>query len=354
MEGTNSNLFHIINTYKPFLIRTLKLIYIPLILALLLGFYYYKKEEKIPVIYNATIIYMLEEELSGGGEGNTTNPMLMAIMGSGSSSNKSLMVDLAQSNKLLETTLLKTVVVDSQLVVLANYYMDKCGMRASWESKGDSAMMAFNFPADYAIGTDKQMDYLIRSISKAIKENFVSNTLESGLIYMEYAGNNEMFAKTLLDNHFLTISEFYAQRKSKRSADLIKTARKKKDSLLAVVKAREAGVAAGIDRGFGAVMNRARLGEVGQQRELEIAQAQYGESVMAYNSALLDLERNKPLISIVDDPRLPLKSTSPKPMAKGVKIFVIFTLVGIALLFGIFFGLDFLKTQKEEYNKQAA
>lgn len=345
----SNNLFYIINVYKPLLVRSIKLIYVPIIAATLLGLYSYSKEKKVDVIFDATIIYMLEEELNGGGKSETTNPMLLAIMGGGGSSNKDLMVDLAQSNKLLETTLLKTVVIDSELVVLANYYIDNCGMRANWIANGNEKMMAFKFPENYQTGLNKNTDYLIRSISRSIKESFVSNTLESGLIYMEYFGNHEVFTKTLLDNHFLTISEFYARRKSKRSSDLIATARKKKDSLLLAVRARESGLASGIDRGFGAVMSRSKLGEVGQQRELEIAQAQYVESVMAYNSALLDLERNKPLISVVDDPRYPLKSVYPEPLIAGLKTFAVILIFGIVILIGLLFGLDFLKNQKEEY-----
>lgn len=350
----SNNFFNIINLYKPVLVRALKVIYIPITAALLLGLYSYIQEKKVDTIYNATIIYMLEEELSGGGKAETTNPMLMAIMGGGTSSNKNLMVDLAQSNKLLETTLLKTVVIDSELVVLANYYIDNCGMRAGWIADKNEKMMAFEFPENYQIGINKSNDYLIRSISRNIKEHFISNTLESGLIYMEYFGNHEVFTKTFLDNHFLTISEFYALRKSKRSSDLIATARKKKDSLLLAVRAHESGVASGIDQSFGAVMSRSRLGEVSQQRELEIAQAQYVESVMAYNSALLDLERNKPLISVVDDPRFPLKSTYPNPLSKGLKTFIVILILGIAVLLGLLFGLDFLKKQKEEYTNTAS
>jgi len=350
----SNNLFHIINLYKPLLVRSIKVIYVPIIAALLLGFYSYIQEKKVDTVYKATIIYMLEEELNGGGKTETTNPMLMAIMGGGTSSNKNLMVDLAQSNKLLETTLLKTVVVDSQLVILANYYIDNCGMRAGWIADENEKMMAFNFPENYQTGFNKRTDYLIRSISRNIKESFISNTLESGLIYMEYHGNHEVFTKTLLDNHFLTISEFYARRKSKRSSDLIETARKKKDSLLMAVRAHESGVASGMDQSFGAVMSRSRLGEVSQQRELEIAQAQYVESVMAYNSALLDLERNKPLISVVDDPRFPLKSTYPNPLSKGLKTFIVILILGIAVLLGLLFGLDFLKKQKEEYTNTAS
>jgi len=215
-------------------------------------------------------------------------------------------------------------------------------------------MMAFNFPKDYEIGQNKEVDYLIRTISQNIQTNFVSRTLESGLILMEYTGTHEMFTKTLLDNHFVTISEFYATRKSKRSSELIQSARKKKDQALAAVRSREAGLAANQDNGFGVVMNRAKLGEVANARELTISQSIYQESVVAYNSALLDLERNKPLISIVDDPRLPLKATGPDPFGKGMKMFFILFFIEIALLFGIFFGLDVLKKQRDDYKKATA
>ena len=343
------NIYTFYNTNKSYLIRALKVSYIPVICSLAIGYYFYKKEKEIPVTYYTGIIYMLEEELNSASTAAATNPMLAALAGGGASSNKKLMVDLAKSNKLIETTLLKTVVVDTNIVVLANYYLDKCGMRDALKKSGDEKMSKFKFPVDYVIGTNSETDYLIRSISQNIISKFVSLVLESGLIVMEYTENHELFAKTFLDNHFETISEFYASKKSKRSSEMIESSRRKKDETLAKVRSYESSIASIQDQGFGVVMNRARLGELNYARELQIAQNLYQESSIAYNSALIDLERNKPLISIIDDSRLPLKAIAPNPMKKAQNMFLISFIFEFALVIGIFFGLDFLKEQKKEY-----
>jgi hypothetical protein len=343
------NIYSFYNTYKSYLFRALKLFYIPLICSLVIAYYFYKKEKEIPITYNTGIIYMLEEELNSASTGAATNPMLAALAGGGASSNKKLMVDLAKSNKLIETTLLKTVVVDTSIVVLANYYINNCGMRENWKENGDDKMIKFNFPVNYVVGTNKETDYLIRSISQNIISKFVSRVLESGLIVMVYTENHELFAKIFLDNHFATISEFYAAKKSKRSSEMIESSRRKKDEMLAKVRSYEGGIASIQDEGFGVVMNRARLGELNTARELKIAQSLYQESAIAYNSALIDLERNKPLISIIDDSRLPLTAIAPNPMKKAQIMFLISFIIEFALVIALFFGLDFLKEQKKEY-----
>lgn len=351
-EEKKINVFEIWeNKVVPVLTSVIKYWYIPPILAVLAFVFIYSKERSKKPSFTAKITFMLEDDImSESQQAGSGSQILMALSGQRTQSNKAVLVDLGLSNKLVEETLITTVEFDSLRIPLVNYFMDHCGYRDIWNEEENKDLIKFNFPKDYEIGSDRNKDYWLRVFSNEIKLTLKSQVMESGLIVMNYTSSNELFTKKFLETHLKTISEFYINKKIERAHSVLKFARRKKDSLQALLSGKTYGLANMQDQGFGVVMRRAKVPEIQVTRDISIINQQYAESVAAVSGASIDLERQKPFISVVDDIRLPLLSTWPKPLNKALVFSILVLILGFAGIAGILLGIDFLKEQKKEFS----
>ncbi len=339
------NIFELLNQQvKPVLHKIKKLFYIPIITTLVLGGFGYYMEVKKPSYFNATLTYLLEDEIvNDGAKATGSGQLLAALSGQSPSSNKTIMVDLSLSNKLVEQTLLRSVKIDDKDILLVNYYIDKFGYSGSFKNKPA-------YEPGYKIGTDASRDYMLRNFSSVIKLSLKSKVMESGLLIMDFTCEDELFTKLFLENHLKTISDFYILKKLERSQNLANFAKKRRDSLFMVLQGKSYAAASISDNLFGSVKKTSHVPEMQAGRDAAIASTMYTESVIAYTTAVLDLERKKPFISVVDDVRLPLNATRPKPMGKAIILGVIGLILGAAGIVGWVLGMDVLKKQKLEYH----
>lgn len=350
-ESAKINIFQLLEEQvQPRLILIKKYFYIPLILAVIaFGFTYLSERSKKPT-FNAKITFLLEDELLGEtGKMASANPVLMALGGQSNNNNKAIMVDLATSNKLIEQSLLQKVEIDKKPVILINYYFDQMGYRDNWKKTDNQKWLTKLYPVDYKIGTDNDMDYMLRAVSNEIKLVLVPKVLESGLIAMTYSSQSENVTKYFLETHLKTISNFYINKKVERAQGLVEFAKKKRDSLLSLLSGKTYGLANMQDQVFGAVMKRSMVRQVQTQTDIEILNKQYAESVGALSAASIDLERRRPFISVIDDIRVPLDSKWPNPMKKAITLAIVMFILGLAGIIGVFLGWDILKKQKREF-----
>lgn len=340
------------NKVFPIFKKVIRFWYIPPVVAVIAFVFAYTSESSKKPVFSTKITFMLEDDILGDGQQvGAGSQLLMALSGQRTQSNKAVMVDLSLSNKLVEESLVRTVIIDSQKVVLANYFMDHCGYREQWKDDKNAELIKFNFPENYKIGSDPKKDFWLRVFSNNIKMSLKSLVQESGLILMTYSSNNELFTKSFLETHLSTISEFYINKKVERAVNLMKFAKRKRDSLLAALTGKSYGLASMQDQSFGSVMKRAKVQEMQVTRDIGIINSQYNESVAALSSASIDLERQKPFISVVDDIRLPLDGTWPKPLNKAVALSIVSLLLSFGAIAGFIFGIDFLKQQQSEFKK---
>lgn len=346
------NIYQLLNTYMPLIRRGFKWWWICLVLGGGLGAWYYIKNANTPVKYNAMVSFMLEDDISGqgGGSATTTNPMLLAMAGMSGNSNKMVIIDLSTSNKLIEATLLKKVKIGNKEQILVNYFVDAFGHRGAWNN--DKDLKNFVIKEDYQVGQNPRFDYVLRSYSRGIKSVLATSVQESGIFKMVYSSTDEMFTKVFMDTHLAVISDFYILRKVEKSANLVKFATKKRDSIASLLVGRDYGLATIQDNSFGFVKKAVVVPELQIKRDISILTQQYNEIVAALNNAKLEMERRKPFITVIDDIRTPLETESENPLMKSIFITLIVFILGIALTLGFFLGKDYLKKQKEEFMKQ--
>jgi len=340
------NLFSLLEMARPYFLLIRKYWYIPLILGLAVSSFGYYKEKQIQPTFSAQVTYILEDEILSGGQA-AQNPLMAAITGQAPTNNKVIMNDLAWSNKLIENSLLSSVNYNGRLIKLANMYQVSLGYMAEKDTTNK-----FWIKDNYYLGQDIDIDFRLRSLSNMIKFNFKATALESGLLKMSYSSNHEKFTKLFLEQHLKTISDFYTEKRLERAKLLVKLTMRKRDSLLALIQGKEYGMAASQDFGFGTVMQRAQVPQIQIKRDISILNAQYGESVGALNAAKMELEKNRPFISVVDDIRFPLDAVWPKPLNKAIIFLIIGVVLGLIGIIGVNLGLEFLKKQKKEFQQK--
>jgi capsule polysaccharide export protein KpsE/RkpR len=279
---------------------------------------------------------MLEDEILNGAP--ASNPLMAAITGQSPTSNKAIMNDLAFSNLLIEYTLLRNTTSEGQYMPLVNYLLKRQGH--------DSASPAW-FKSDYKIGDNPSKDEMLRSFSNGIKPTFKATSKESGLLVMTFSNGDAVFCKRFLEQHLHTISDFYIDKRMDRANMIIKAATRRRDSLLAALQGKEYNSAAMQDQGFGTVMRRANVPQTQLQRDINMLNAQYGESLAALNAAKMELEKKRPFIAVVDDIRFPLEATYPEPYKKGAIFGIIGLILGVVLIVGYHLAKEFLVKQQQ-------
>jgi|688.fasta_scaffold52923_3 hypothetical protein len=310
----------------------------------------YTSENKTKPVFTSQITFMLEDEiLTDQPSMGPGSQILAALGGQGTKNNKAIMVDLGTSNKLVEESLLQSVVIDGKKELLANRYIDKMGFRDQWKENKNQKLMNFYFKENYIIGTDKELDYLLRVFSNQIKKSLKPTVLESGLIEVVFNSNDELFTKLFLETHLNTISNFYINKKTQKSLGLVNYAKRKRDSLFALLNGKTYSLASMQDAGFGRVMRRSMVPEIQTKTDIGILNEQYSESVLALSAATIDWERKKPFISVVDDIRLPLDAEWPKPFKKALSLSIIGMLLSAAAVVGVIFGMGAIDQQRQEF-----
>jgi hypothetical protein len=350
-KAPSVNIFLLWEQYKPLVKRIFRFWYIALAIGVVVGLYLYSQEKKIQPTFSASLTFILEDELISPTQTSAQgNPLLAALTSQNTtSSNKAIMLDLAKSNKLIEESLLNDVMVDGKKMLLGNYFIETSGYKKDWIASGDKVMSAFTLKEDYKIGSDPNTDYWMRTISNQLKTSLKAVLNDAGLFKMDFTSNHEQFTKLFLETHLHTISQFYIDKKAERSRNMVNFTKRKRDSLVAMLQGREYTAASLQDQGFGVVKKAALVPEIQIKRDITILSAQYNESVAALNSAKLDLERQKPFLSIVDDIRFPLAASYPKPLNKGMMGFFGGFIFMLIVLGGGIFGLDWLKQQRQEF-----
>lgn len=329
--------------------------WLPLLVGSIIGGFLFRKEANKPTQFTAVNTFMLEDEIMGdvqGGAGAGAGGILGMLQGQGSASNKAVIVEIALSSKLFEKTLLGSAMINGKWQSLGNYYLELTGKRKMLSS--DTKFKSFNLDSTYQYGLRPDFDFLLRQLALTLRPNITAKVKESGLIEHRFTFWNEEFARVFAAEHIGQISAFYIEKRMEKAVSLLTFSRRKVDSLRAALSGQEYGLANLRDASFGTVMTRAMVPELTYTRNIELLSTQYVEAMAAFNMAKFEYEKRKPLISIVDDARSPLSSVTGRPVFMGGIGAVVGFILGAILLVGLYFGMQYMRDQREKFEEEKA
>ncbi|MBB5439644.1 hypothetical protein HDC92_003340 [Pedobacter sp. AK017] len=280
-----------------------------------LGYAYTKKP-----LYKATTTFVLEEDKSGGGlnalSGLASVAGLDFVSGGGIFQGDNIL-ELYKSRSIIEKTLLTEVAHNGTKELLINCYIDFNNLRAVWSKnvKLENIQFTHNLNSNSSLRFTRLQDSIIGTIVNDIRKNYLNvmkpdKTLS--IIQADIKASNEFFAKEFNTQLVKNVNEFYIQTKTKKSLNNIIILQQKVDSVQAVLN--------------GAIYTSAKVTDATPnlnptrqiQRTLPIQKSQVTAEV---NKAVLtelirnlelskiSLQKETPLIQVIDEPIFPLDKT---------------------------------------------
>jgi len=302
-----------ISEWYRFLLTKWKLIVLVGIIGGLIGFTYAYFQKPT---YKAVLTFALEDEKSGGGGLSGALGLASSFgidlgsSGGGAFAGANLM-ELMKSRKLIEKTLLSTVVVNDKNISMVEYYINVNELRKDWEEKPALKNIQYLPEADRT-NFSLQHDSLLREFTKNIlKENLVISQKDKkvSIISVEVNSTDQVFAKLFCENLVKETSEFYVETKSKKAKMNVEILQKQADSIRSELNGAITGVATATDNVFNLnmAMNVKRTPSARRQVDVQANTAILTQLVGNLELAKVTLRKETPLVQIIDKPIYPLE-----------------------------------------------
>ncbi|WP_316786212.1 lipopolysaccharide biosynthesis protein [Pedobacter frigiditerrae] len=283
----------------------------------ILGFTYaYLKKP----IYIATTTFVLEDEKGSGGLSNLAGLASMAGVDLGGSGGGIFqgenILGLYKSRSMLEKTLLSVVAINGSDQLLVDRYIEVNQLKQKWT---DKALQSLNFTKDGVqdgfsiLKPNRLRDSILGVIVTDINNNYLEVAKPDkklGTIQVDVKAKDELFAKAFNDQLVKNVNEFYIITKTKKTLTSVQILQHKTDSVRSVMNGAIYAAVAVAD----ATPNLNPTRQV--QRVAPAQKAQFSaETNKAVLSTLvqnleitkMSLQKETPLIQVIDQPIFPLK-----------------------------------------------
>ena len=270
-------------------------------------------------VYTATLSFVVEDEKSGGGGLSSALGLASSLgldMGGGSSSmfSGSNLIEFFKSRKMVEKTLLTSVIVGGKTISLAEMYIQNEKWREKWEGKSQFANLQFLPNDDRAQFTRDQDSILGEMFSSLAKSSLLVSQKDKkiSIISIDMKSESELFAKYFTEALAKNVSDFYVVTKSKKARLNMAILEKQTDSIRRELNGAITGVAAANDNTFGLnpALNVRRAPSARRQVDVQANTAILTELVKQSELAKVNLRKETPLIQVIDRPILPLEKES--------------------------------------------
>jgi hypothetical protein len=284
------------------------------ILGSILGltYAYFKKP-----VYKAELSFALEDEKSsGGGLGSALGLAsqfgidLGGTGGGGAFSGDNLLL-LFKSRSMVESALLTPQYINKKEQTLVEYYISFNELRTSWQKKSKLKSINFLPNADRSKFNLQQDSILGIIYNNIIKNNLSVDKLDKKLsvITVKVNSESEIFSKLFTEALVKTVSDFYVNTKTKKSAQNVDILQRQTDSVRRELNSAINGVASSVDVNPNANPALQILRTPSQRRQVDVQanQAILTQLVANLEISKVSLRKETPLIQVIDRPILPLE-----------------------------------------------
>ena len=246
-------------------------------------------------IYKADLTFAMEDEKSGGGGlsgalGLASSFGIDLGGGAGGAFSGANLMALMKSRKIVEKTLLSSVAFKGKTISLADYYIEFNELREGW--KKNQTLQNIQFPvtidrANFSLQQDSVLKNIFTSI---VKDNLSVSQIDKkiSIINVTFHSTDEGFSKNFCESLAQVTTDYYIELKTKKSKQNVDVLQKQVDN----IKSK---------------LNYSMIGSWG----LEKINSQVNFTILGQLSANLELakvtlQKETPLIQIIDQPILPL------------------------------------------------
>ncbi len=280
--------------------------------------YIYAYKQKF--IYTASLVFALAGPVAASREarsGSAISGLASQFgfdMGGGSAGGAfagANLIELMKSRSLVEKTLLNPMEVNGSTISIAEYYIRLMGWREQWKDKPGLGNIQFLPNPDrqkYTLQQDSILGVIYQKLISNNNLRVAQNDKKVSFITIQVISTDEMFSKLMTENLAKEVSTFYVETKSKKAKINVAIIEHQIDSVRGELNAAISGIAVINDNTYnlnpGMNVNRVRSST--RQVDVQSSTAILTELVKNLVMANVTLQRETPLIQIVDRPILPL------------------------------------------------
>jgi hypothetical protein len=253
-----------------------------------------ENEKSNPLGAYAGLASMAGIDLGGSGGSMFTSDNIMSIM---------------TSRKMVVNTLLSPISINNKKKTLIDYWLSINHINDKWASKPKLAKLKFPLNLNPDSLTRLQDSVLTKIHSSLIKSVISINKpdIKLSIIEARCTSTDELFSKVFIETLSGQVTDFYIGIKTKRQKENVDILQNRADSLYRVLSNSMYRSATLADQNI----NMAKqVGGVDRQRKLidqQVASTAYGEVIKNLEMAKITLQKETPLIQVIDQPVLPLE-----------------------------------------------
>ena len=265
--------------------------------------------------YTAVLTFAMDEDKGSGGLSGAlgfASSFGIDLGGSGGGAfASSNLAELMKSRMLVEKVLLSPILINSETISIAEYYIKINGLSKNWENNPNLKGMHFLPYSDRSKFT-LQQDSILEQIYKGLvaKEKLSITQKDKKVTFtsIEVTSGHELFSKIFCENLAKETSSFYIETKSKKSKMNVDILQRQVDSIKNALNSAISGVASEIDNiyNMNPAFNIKGIPSKRKQIDVQANTAILTNLVVQLELAKITLRRETPLIQLIDRPILPL------------------------------------------------
>lgn len=291
--------------------------------------------------YTATLSFAVQEAEKGGGLSGLASQFGFSLGGSTSGAfGGDNLYELLMSRSLIEKTLLLPVNVNGKENSLLNLYISTYEYNEKWKDSEKTDLRNLSFPLNQDRQTfSRTQDSIFQIVcNQIVKERLTVGKRNKKLSIgdVTFVSENEILSKFFVENLMTETTNFYLEAKTKlgrtnyiklvNQADSIKTEYER-------ALAARAGLA---DQTMNSVRQSSTVGLIKKQTEIQILAGTYIEMKKNLELMKVNLDKEVPLIQIIDNPVLPLERKKLGKIKGGLIGGFIGGFLSVVLFSGIF------------------
>jgi hypothetical protein len=261
--------------------------------------------------YIAMLSFVVENEKSSplGSYSGLASMVGIDLGGGESMFSSDNIIELMKSRKMIEGALLSAVLIDGKNTTLLEHYLNFSEIREGW-SKEPSLTNIHFLPGCNPSGFSRTEDSIVGVVYKDLVENVISISKPNkklSMIVSTCKTTNELFSKEFLEELNNNVSEFYIETKTKRLKQNVDILQSRSDSLAGIITSATYGIANLTDQNLSSSRAIVMAGRTRKQVDLQVTGAAYGEVIKNLEISKVTLQKETPLIQVIDSPIYPLK-----------------------------------------------
>ena len=272
--------------------------------------------------YIAKLTFSVENEKSNslGSYAGLASMAGIDIGGNGGTMfNSDNIMSIMTSRKMVVNTLLSPIIVDNKKMTIIEYYLSFNHLKEKWSENPKLYKLKFPLSMNSDSLTREQDSLLTNMHTLLIKTVISINKPDKKLSLIEAicTSSNELFSKVLLETLSEQVTDFYIGIKTKRQKDNVEILQNRADSLYRVLSNSIYKSATLADQNINMAKQVAGVDRQKKQIDMQVATTAYGEIVKNLEIAKITLQKETPLIQVMDHPVLPLEREKPSRL-KGL------------------------------------